>query len=123
MRMGGTLAEVICSAMPETSRTRDIATVHGGAELEDVDVGAVRAAFGVAETDSVWLSEREFGVDAPGFLPRHLVVLLDAARYSSAGRRPRPTSRVCRSAAPRAYARRSLPLRYRVAGSHTRMCP
>jgi L-lactate dehydrogenase complex protein LldG len=37
----------------------------------------VRARFGVAETGSVWLSEREFGVNALGFLPQHLVVLLD----------------------------------------------
>jgi L-lactate dehydrogenase complex protein LldG len=46
-------------------------------QLEDVDVGVVRARFGVAETGSVWLSEREFGVNALGFLPQHLVVLLD----------------------------------------------
>jgi L-lactate dehydrogenase complex protein LldG len=45
--------------------------------LEDVDVGVVRAAFGVAETGSVWLSERELGVNALGFLSQHLVVLLD----------------------------------------------
>jgi L-lactate dehydrogenase complex protein LldG len=47
--------------------------------LRDVDVGVVRAAFGVAETGSVWLSEREFGVNALGFLSQHLVVLLDPA--------------------------------------------
>lgn len=95
-RMGGTLAEVpdgvplahfirglhpeaevICSATREVEGTRDIAGVHSGAELEDVDVGVVRAAYGVVETGSVWLSEREFGVDALGFLPQHLVVLLD----------------------------------------------
>lgn len=95
-RMGGTLAEVpegvplqrfvlelhpraevICSATPEVMGTRDISRVRSGAELEDVDVGVVRAAFGVAETGSVWLSEREFGADALGFLPQHLVVLLD----------------------------------------------
>ena len=37
----------------------------------------VRAAFGIAETGSVWLSERELGVNALGFLSQHLVVLLD----------------------------------------------
>ena len=37
----------------------------------------VRAVFGVAETGSVWLSEREFIVNALGFLSQHLVVLLD----------------------------------------------
>ena len=47
------------------------------AELEDVDVGVVRAAFGVAETGSVGLSEAEFGLNALGFLSQHLVVLLD----------------------------------------------
>jgi L-lactate dehydrogenase complex protein LldG len=72
-------ASVICSATPEVEGTRSIASVHHPAELEDVDVGVVRAAFGVAETGSVWLSEREFVVNALGFLSQHLVVLLDPA--------------------------------------------
>jgi L-lactate dehydrogenase complex protein LldG len=70
-------ARVICSATPEVRGTRAISTVRDPAELDDVDVGVVRAAFGVAETGSVWLSEREFGVNALGFLSQHLVVLLD----------------------------------------------
>src|SRR4029077_19755156 len=57
--------------------TRSMSTVRHPAELEDVDVGVVRAVFGVAETGSVWLSEREFGVNVLGFLSQHLVVLLD----------------------------------------------
>ncbi len=96
--MGGTLAEapasgslyqflrarfpdaaVICSATPEVEGTRQIDAVLHPADLDDVDVGVVRAAFGVAETGSVWLSEREFGVNALGFLAQHLVVLLDPA--------------------------------------------
>jgi L-lactate dehydrogenase complex protein LldG len=95
-RMGGVLAEapsngsldtfirerfpqarVICSATPEVQGTRPIESVHHPAELEDVDVGVVRAVFGVAETGSVWLSEREFVINALGFLSQHLVVLLD----------------------------------------------
>lgn len=95
-RMGGTLAElpdgctperfvrerhpearVICSATAEVTGSRDIAAVRHGAELEDVEVGVLRAAFGVAETGSVWFSERELGVAALGFLAQHLVVLLD----------------------------------------------
>ena len=95
-RMGGTLAEpptagtlddfirdrfpgapVICSATPEVEGTRRVDTVRRPADLDDVDVGVVRAVFGVAETGSVWLSEREFGVNALGFLSQHLVVLLD----------------------------------------------
>jgi L-lactate dehydrogenase complex protein LldG len=70
-------ARVICSATPELRGTRDIHAVRHPAELQDVDVGVVRAAFGVAETGSVWLSEREFVHNALGFLSQHLVVLLD----------------------------------------------
>jgi len=95
-RMGGTFAEppartsldsfiferfpharVVCSATPEVRGTRDVASVATPSELDDVDVGVVRAVFGVAETGSVWLSEREFGHSALGFLSQHLVVLLD----------------------------------------------
>ena len=72
-------ASVICSATPEVAGTRAIHTVRHGAELDDVDVGVVRAVFGVAETGSVALTEREFGVNALGFLAQHLVVLLDPA--------------------------------------------
>lgn len=70
-------ARVICSAALEVHGNRELATVNHPRELEDVDVGVVRAAFGVAETGSVWLSERELGVNALGFLSQHLVVLLD----------------------------------------------
>ena len=45
--------------------------------MDDVDVGVVRAAFGVAETGSVWLSEEELRVNALAYLAQHLVVLLD----------------------------------------------
>lgn len=72
-------ARVICSATPEVRGTRQIEAVRDPRELRDVDVGVVRAAFGVAETGSVWLSEREFGLNALGFLSQHLVVLLDPA--------------------------------------------
>ncbi|MGZ8259915.1 MAG: LutC/YkgG family protein [Caldimonas sp.] len=97
-RMGGTMAEaqessavdaylrtrfpearVICSATDEVRGTLAVGSVRHPAELADVDVGVVRAVFGVAETGSVWLSEREYGVNAIGFLSQHLVVLLDPA--------------------------------------------
>jgi L-lactate dehydrogenase complex protein LldG len=70
-------AKVICSATPEVKGTRSITHVATPADLEDVNVGVVRARFGVAETGSVWLSEQEFVVNALGFLSQHLVVLLD----------------------------------------------
>lgn len=72
-------AAVICSATAEVRGTRDLAGVRDPRELDDVDVGVVRAAFGVAETGSVALSERELGINALGFLSQHLVVLLDPA--------------------------------------------
>jgi len=72
-------AQVVCSAVAEVEGTRRIRAGDAPASLDDVDVGVVRAAFGVAETGSVWLSEAEFGVNALGFLSQHLVVLLDPA--------------------------------------------
>jgi L-lactate dehydrogenase complex protein LldG len=72
-------ARVICSATAQVRGTRAIAAVGDPRELHDVDVGVVRAAFGVAETGSVALGERELGVNALGFLSQHLVVLLDPA--------------------------------------------
>jgi L-lactate dehydrogenase complex protein LldG len=70
-------ARVVCSAVPEVAGTRRIESVGRAAELDEVDVGVVRAAFGVAETGSVWLSERELVINALGYLAQHLVVLLD----------------------------------------------
>ena len=73
-------AKVVCSATPEVAGNRPLAAVGKPGDLDDVDVGVVRAVFGVAETGSVWLSEAQFGVNALGFLSQHLVVLLDPAR-------------------------------------------
>ncbi len=73
-------AAVICSATPEVRGTRALAAGADPAELADVDVGVVRAAFGVAETGSVWLSEAELKVNALAYLAQHLVVLLDPAQ-------------------------------------------
>lgn len=73
-------AKAICSAAREVKGNRPIGQVKRPADLADVDVGVARAAFGVAETGSLWLSEREFGVNALGFLAQHLVVLLDPER-------------------------------------------
>jgi L-lactate dehydrogenase complex protein LldG len=73
-------AKVVCSATPEVKGNRPIGRVKRPTELADVDVGVARAAFGVAETGSLWVSERELVVNALGFLSQHLVVLLDPAR-------------------------------------------
>jgi len=92
-RMGGKVVEatgpldrIVRKLHPGAKRVCS-ATVEGGgppleagiapSSLHDVDVGIVRARFGVAETGSVWLTEADFGVSALGFLSQHLVVLLD----------------------------------------------
>jgi len=70
-------AHVICSAVPEVQGTRPVGDVKRPQDLDDVDLGIVRPAFAVAETGSIWLSEREYGVNALGYLPQHLVALVD----------------------------------------------
>lgn len=72
-------ASVICSAVPEIAGTKRLQDIKLPTELDDVDVGIVRPAFAVAETGSIWLSEVELGVTALGYLPQHLVALLDPA--------------------------------------------
>jgi L-lactate dehydrogenase complex protein LldG len=71
-------AKVICSAVPEIAGTRRVEIVRDPHDLADVDVGVVRAQFGVAESGAVWLTQEDLVVDALGFLSQHLVVLLDA---------------------------------------------
>ena len=97
--MGGTCAEVatasevsalirerfgdavsIASASAQVPGTRALAADTEPASLQDVDVGVVRARFGVAETGSVWFSEREYMVNALGYIVQHLIVLLDPAQ-------------------------------------------
>ena len=73
-------AKVICSATPEVASDRSLDSVLSPAELNDVDVGVVRALYGVAETGSVWITEAQFKVNTLGFLSQHLVVLLDPTR-------------------------------------------
>jgi L-lactate dehydrogenase complex protein LldG len=70
-------AKVICSAVSEIPGTRRVETIHDPHELADVDVGVVRAQFGVAESGAVWLTEEDLIVNGLGFLSQHLVVLLD----------------------------------------------
>ena len=70
-------AKVICSAVPEIPGTRRVETIRDPHELADVDVGVVRARFGVAESGAVWLTEEDLIVNGLGFLSQHLIVLLD----------------------------------------------
>ena len=70
-------AAVVCSAVPEVLGTRLIGDVVDPIQLDDVDVGVVRAAFAVAETGSIWMSEAEYRVNALGYLSQHLIALVD----------------------------------------------
>ena len=70
-------AKVVCSAVPEIPGTRRVENVRDPHELADVDVGIVRAKFGVAESGALWLTQEDLVVDGLGFLSQHLVVLLD----------------------------------------------
>jgi len=70
-------AQVVCSAVSEIPGTRRAETIRDPHELADVDVGVVRARFGVAESGAVWLTEEDLIVNGLGFLSQHLVVLLD----------------------------------------------
>jgi L-lactate dehydrogenase complex protein LldG len=70
-------AKVVCSAVPEIAGTRRAEDVHDPHALADVDVGVMRAQFGVAESGAVWVTQEDLIVTALGFLSQHLVVLLD----------------------------------------------
>lgn len=73
-------ARVICSAAPEVKGTKDIAGITDPHDTEDVDVGVIRADFGVSETGMVWLREKDLVVNSLGVLSQHLVILLDPQR-------------------------------------------
>ena len=73
-------AASVASATPEVPGTRVITAETEPASLQDIDVGVVRGRFGVAETGSVWFSEREYVVNSLGYIVQHLVVLLDPAQ-------------------------------------------
>jgi L-lactate dehydrogenase complex protein LldG len=70
-------AKVVCSAVPEIAGTRRAEKVSDPHDLADVEVGVVRAQFGVAESGAVWLTQADLVIDALAVLSQHLVVLLD----------------------------------------------
>jgi L-lactate dehydrogenase complex protein LldG len=72
-------AKIVCSTVPEIAGNRDIAGIGAPQDLADVDFAIVRAAFAVAETGSVLLSDTDLCVNAVAYLAQHLIVLLDPA--------------------------------------------
>ena len=94
-------AKVVCSTVPEIAGNRDIAGVSATQDMADVDFAVVRAAFAVAETGSVLLSDADLHVNAVAYLAQHLIVLLDPAdivvNLHHAYRRPEFRDRHCAS--------------------------
>jgi L-lactate dehydrogenase complex protein LldG len=72
-------AGVVVSMVPGIPGNRALDLAADPASLADVDLAIVRAAFGVAETGSIALTERELGVNTLAYLAQHLIVLLDPA--------------------------------------------
>jgi len=70
-------AKVVCSTVAEIAGNRDIAAIGAPKDLADVDIGIVRASFGVAETGSVLLSDADLRTNALAYLAQHLIVMLD----------------------------------------------
>ncbi len=79
VRARAATAGVVVSTVPEVAGTLALAPETDPRDLAHVDLAVVRAAFGVAETGSVCLTERELGVNTLGYLAQHLIVLLDPA--------------------------------------------
>jgi L-lactate dehydrogenase complex protein LldG len=72
-------AKMVASATPEVTGNRALSDVQASRDLADIDIGIVRASFAIAETGSVCLTDRDLGINALGYLPQHLIVLLDPA--------------------------------------------
>ena len=72
-------SRLVCSATSEIKGDLDLATVAAPSALANVDHAVVRAAFGVAETGSVLLTDQDLKVNALAYLAQHLIVLLDPA--------------------------------------------
>ena len=71
-------SRLVCSATPEITTQYDLANVENARDLAAVDHAVVRAAFGVAETGSVLLTDCDLKINALAYLAQHLIVLLDA---------------------------------------------
>ncbi|AQS84181.1 MAG: LUD domain-containing protein [Acetobacter aceti] len=88
---------IIATCVPElhgdaSLQIRQILPEMDPHSLADVEIGVVRAAFGVAETGSLCLTDDGLIVNTSGYLPQHLIVLLDpsqiVANLHNAYRRP-----------------------------------
>jgi L-lactate dehydrogenase complex protein LldG len=72
-------AGIVVSRVPEIAGSHMLDLDAAPASLADIDIAIVRAAFGIAETGSVALTEAYLGINTLGYLAQHLIVLLDPA--------------------------------------------
>jgi L-lactate dehydrogenase complex protein LldG len=72
-------SDAVCSMVPQVIGNIALASAAKPSDLSDVDVAVVRAAFAVAETGSILLTENELGINSLAYLAQHLIVLLDPA--------------------------------------------
>ena len=79
VRARAATAGVVVSTVLEVAGTLDLTPETDPRDLAHVDLAIVRAAFGVAETGSICLTERELGINTLGYLAQHMIVLLDPA--------------------------------------------
>ncbi|EUK18318.1 LutC/YkgG family protein [Commensalibacter papalotli (ex Servin-Garciduenas et al. 2014)] len=70
-------AKVICSLVPDIEGNKKLTDNMHPKELQDIDYGVLRASFGVAETGSICLTDQDLLINTLGYLPQHLIVLLD----------------------------------------------
>ncbi len=66
-----------CSMVPEIRGSRDLQSYQVPADLAGIEIAVIRAAFAVAETGSLCLTDQLLGINGLGYLPQHLIVLLD----------------------------------------------
>jgi L-lactate dehydrogenase complex protein LldG len=72
-------AKTIASVVPEMTGNLELSSARDPRSLSDIDVACVRERFGIAETGSVLLTDDALQVNTLGYLPQHLVVLLDVS--------------------------------------------
>ncbi|MBB2199994.1 LutC/YkgG family protein [Gluconacetobacter tumulisoli] len=76
-------ARMICAAVPGVDGAIPVQDLPDARAADPVDVAVVRAAFGIAETGSIFLSEAQLHLNALAHLAQHLVVLLDPAQLTA----------------------------------------
>lgn len=70
----------VLSCVPEFEGDMKITPQTKPMDIAPVEYAILRAAFGVAETGSLCFTEKQLHVNTTGFLPQHLVILLDPAQ-------------------------------------------